>query len=75
MKRNDADDQPTPIVKLPQAHKYAQLLSDYVVEHSSQYSTVIVMNLQSFMNLLNKMSISNISKHYEMPIDSYLCSV
>ena len=27
MKGNDVDDQPTPIVKLPQAHEYAQLLS------------------------------------------------
>ena len=28
MKGNDMDDQPTPIVKLPQAHEYAQLLSN-----------------------------------------------
>ena len=26
MERNDVDDQPTPIVKLPQAHEYAQIL-------------------------------------------------
>ena len=26
MDGNDMDDQPTPIVKLPQAHEYAQLL-------------------------------------------------
>ena len=33
MERSDVDDQPTPIVKLPQACEYAQLLSNFVVEH------------------------------------------
>jgi len=32
MEQNDVDDGLTPIVKLPQAHEYAQLLSNIVVE-------------------------------------------
>ena len=32
----DVDDKPTPIVKLPQAHEYAQLLSNFVMKHPSQ---------------------------------------
>ena len=35
MEGNDVDDRPTPIVKLLQAYKYAQLLSNFVVEHPS----------------------------------------
>jgi hypothetical protein len=54
MKRNDVDDQPTPIVKLPQAHEYVQLLSKYVVEHSSTFSVVDVMNMQSFYGYIEQ---------------------
>jgi hypothetical protein len=39
---NDVDDQPTPIVKLPQAHEYAQLPPTFVVEHSSKFLTIEV---------------------------------
>jgi hypothetical protein len=31
------DDQPTPIVKLPQACEYSQLLSNFIVEHPSKF--------------------------------------
>ena len=37
MEGNDADDQPIPIDKLPQAHEYAQLLSNFVVEHPLEF--------------------------------------
>ena len=47
MKGNDVDDQPTPIVKLPQARAYAQLLSNFVVEHPLERSSVDVMSTQS----------------------------
>ena len=36
MKGNDMNDQPTPIVKLPQAHKYAQLWSNLNIFWSFQ---------------------------------------
>ena len=42
------DDQPTPIVKLPQAYEYAQLLTKNLVEHSSESLVIDVMNMQSF---------------------------
>ena len=58
------DDQPTPMVKLPQACEYAQLLSNFVVEHPSEFSVIDVMNMQSFMNELSKMFISHINKHH-----------
>ena len=48
MKGNDVDYQPTPIVKLPQAHEYAQLLSNFAMEHPSEALVVDVMNMQSF---------------------------
>ena len=65
MERSDVDDQPTPIVKLPQACEYAQLLSNFVVEHPLDFKSVLDMtNMQSFMNKLNKMSISNTNKHH-----------
>jgi hypothetical protein len=38
MEGNDGDDQPTPIVKLSQALEYAQLQSNYAVEHPSEFS-------------------------------------
>ena len=75
MEGNDVDDQPTPIVKLPQAREYAQLLSNFAMEHPSEFSVVDVMNMQSFMDKLNKMSISNINKHHQKTIDSYFRSV
>ena len=65
------DDQPTPMVKLTQACKYAQLLSNYVVEHPSEFSVVDVMNMQSFMKEMNKMLISHINKHHKETIVSY----
>ena len=36
IKGNGVDDHPTPIVKLPQAHKYAQLLSNIITLQSFQ---------------------------------------
>ena len=45
MEGNDVDDQPTPIVMLPQAREYAQLLSDLVGQHSSEFLVVDVMQL------------------------------
>ena len=63
----------TPIVKFPQAHEFAQLLLNLSILHS--FRVVDVMNLQSFMSKLNKMSISNINKHHQTTIDSYFCSV
>jgi hypothetical protein len=38
MEENDVNDQPTPTVKLPQAREYAQLLSNFAVEHSLKFS-------------------------------------
>ena len=64
IKLNDVDDQPTPIVKLPQACKYVQLLSNFVMEHPVEFSIGNVMNMPLFMDILNKMSISNINKHH-----------
>jgi hypothetical protein len=52
--KNDVDDQPTPITELPQACEYAQLLSNFVVEYSLEFSIVNVMNMQLFMDKLNK---------------------
>ena len=75
MKGNDVDDQPTPLVKLPQAHEYAKLLSIFPLEHPLEFLIIGVMTMQSFMNKLNKTSISNISKHHQKTIDSYFCSV
>jgi hypothetical protein len=37
MKGNDVDDRPTLIVKLPQDHEYAQLLSNFTMEHPSEF--------------------------------------
>ena len=45
MKGNDVNDQPIPIVKLPQAHEYAQLLSNFVVEHPLGLLDVDVINM------------------------------
>ena len=49
MEGNDVDDQPTPTMKIPQAHEYAQLLSNFAVEQPSKFSVVDVTNMQSFM--------------------------
>ena len=51
------------IVKPPQAREYAQLLSNSQVEHSSEFSSSNVMNMQPSMGKLNKMPISNINNH------------
>ena len=47
---NDVDDQPTPIIKLPQACEYVQLLLDFTMEHPSKFSIVNVMNMKSFID-------------------------
>ena len=44
MEVNDVDDQPTYIVKLSQACKYAQLLSNYVMQHPTEFLVVDVIN-------------------------------
>ena len=75
MEGNDVDDQPTPIVKLAENSEYAQLLSNLIVKHPLEISVVDVTNIQSFMDKLNKMSISNINKHSSKTIDSYFRSV
>jgi hypothetical protein len=71
MEGNDVDDQPTPIVKLPQAREYVQLLSNYALEHPSKFSIIGVMNMQSSMDKLSKILISNINKHHQKTIHSY----
>jgi hypothetical protein len=50
------------IVKPPQAREYAQLLSNFRVQHSLEFSISNVMNIQPFMDKLNKMSISNVKR-------------
>ena len=72
---DNVDVQPTPIVKLSQVREYAQLLSNFVVEHLLEFLVTNVMNTQSFMDKLSKMSISNINKHHQKAIDSYFRSV
>ena len=47
MEENDLDDYPTPIVRLPQAHEYAELLPKFDVEHSSEFSVANLMNMQN----------------------------
>jgi hypothetical protein len=69
--RNDGDDLPTPIVKFPQPRGYAQLLSNFAVEHPLEFSLVDVMNMRSFIPKLNKLLISNINKHHQKTIYSY----
>jgi hypothetical protein len=54
------DDQHISMVRPPQDREYAQLLSNFGVEHPSENLVVGVMNMQSLINKLNKMSISNI---------------
>jgi hypothetical protein len=61
MEGNDVDDQPTSIIKLPQACEYAQFLSRFAVEHPSEFPFIDVMNMQYFMGKLNKISIFNIN--------------
>ena len=62
-------------MKLPQAREYAHLLSNFAVEHPLKLSVIDVMSIQSLMNELNKMSISNINKHHQKTLDSYFRSV
>ena len=75
MERNDVDDQPTPIVKLSQAYEHAQLLPIIVVEHPSEFLVIDMMNMQSFINKLNKLPIFKINKHHQKTINSYSLSV
>ena len=72
MDGNDVDDQPTPIVYLTQPQRCAQLLSTFAMEHSLEITIVDVMSMYSFTDKLIMMSNSNIKKHYQMTIDSYL---
>jgi hypothetical protein len=67
---NDVNDQPTSIVKLLHAREYAQLLLNFVVKHTSDFSIIDVMNMQSFMDKLNKKSNSNINKHHQKAVDT-----
>jgi hypothetical protein len=62
---NDVDDHPTPIVEHPQAHEYAQLLSNCVVGHPLELSNVNVMNMQSFVNKLNIQCVMIFNVKYE----------
>ena len=68
---NDVNDQPKPIVKFPQACEYAHLLSNFVVEHPSEFSIIDLMNKKPFMGKLSKMSISSINKHHQKTKNSY----
>ena len=72
---DDIDDEPTPIDKLPQAREYAQLIPNFVVEHSLEFLVVDMMKMHSFMGKLNKMLISIINKHHQKTLDSYFYSV
>lgn len=45
IKGNDVDDQPKPIVKLPQAREYVGLLSNFVVKPPSEFPIVDVMTM------------------------------
>ena len=45
MEGNDVNDQPTPIIKLYQAREYAQLLSNFAMEHPLEFSVVDVMSM------------------------------
>ena len=49
------DDQPRPIVKYFEAREYKKLSPNFAMEHSSEFSTVDIMNMQLFMNKLNNM--------------------
>ena len=62
MEGNCMGNQPTPIVKLPHTREYAQLLSNFAMQHPMKFWIVDVMNMQYFMNKLNKMPISSIIK-------------
>ena len=64
MEKNDVDDQPTPMVRIPQAREYAHKLSNLAVNQSPTISYVDTMNMHSFMDILSKMSIPNINKHH-----------
>ena len=75
MKKNDVDDWPTPIVKLLQAHEYAQLPSNFAMQHSSKFSIADIMNMQPFMDKSRKMSISNVNKHHQKTTNSCFRSV
>ena len=75
MKRNDVDDHPTLVVKLPWACEYAQSLSYFTVEHYLKFSIMDDANMQPSMDTLNKMLISNINKHHQKTIDSYVHTV
>ena len=75
MEGNDFSDQPKSIMKLPQAHEYVQLVSNFVVEHHLKFLVVDVTVMQSFMDKSNKMSISNINKHHQKTTNYYFRSV
>ena len=62
MEENDVDYQPTSIIKLPRAHEYAQLYQIFCSGAFFKVLVIDVMRMQSFMDILNKMSISNMKK-------------
>jgi hypothetical protein len=64
MEGNDVDDHPTPIIKCP-------ITINFCSGVCLEFSIVDVMNMQSFIIKSNKMSISNINKHYQKTINSY----
>ena len=71
MEGNNVDDQPTPIMKLPQAREYAQLLSNFTLEHPLELSIINVINMQYWA----RCQFSTSTKHDQKAIESYLCSV
>lgn len=75
MEGNNVDSRPIPIVELPQTREYAQLLPKSSVEHSLVCLVVDVTNVQSLMDKLNKMLVSNINKHHQKTIHSYFHTV
>jgi hypothetical protein len=52
-----------------------RLLSNFAVEHPSEFSVTEAMNMQSFVDKLSKMSISNTNKHHSNTTNPYFHSV
>lgn len=45
------------------------------MEHFTNFPIINVINIQSFMNTMNKILVSNINKHHNKTINSYIRSV
>ena len=58
------DDRPTPIVKLVEDLAYAQLLSNFIMDHPLEISVIDVTNLQSFMDNLTRCHFSTSTNIY-----------